>query len=37
MVDDDDDDDEETARYNLVGPDDKDGDGGGVIGYGFKV
>ena len=25
MVDDDDDDDEETARYNLVGPDDKDG------------
>ena len=27
MVDDDDDDDEETARYNLVGPDDDDGDG----------
>ena len=27
MVDDDDDDDEETARYDLVGPDDEDGDG----------
>ncbi len=27
MVDDDDDDDDETAMYNLVGPDDDDGDG----------
>ena len=26
LVDDDDDDDDETARYNLVGPDDDDGD-----------
>ena len=37
MVDDDDDDDEETARYNLVGLDDDDGDGlwrGGLLAMG---